>query len=1190
MPAAIPFLVTAAASAAGVTGIALTAISIASALVVSAYMASEARQKAKDNWNNSLRDRILTVRSGAAPRNLILGTVRTGGVLLYADTIGDVKEHFDQVIAVSGCEIDSILGIYTGDQYVPLSDFTGGYVTTGQYSTSRILEGATYASPFSGTTLTLDHTPIGDVSLVGDWINGGDSPLPEPPSFTVSGNTLTFSEPYSTGWLQAMYHYAGGPACLRLQTHAGSADQVVTNWSDVTTPKWTADHRLRGVAYIRTLMSWNENAFYSGAPAISAVVRGPNGVYDPRNAQTYTWSSNPALLSAWYMTLPRNQGGMGIPSVWIDWPSVAAAANVCDELITVRSFTGGYEQIKRYECNTELSTARAPIDNLNAIMATMAGSRAFTAGLYKLFAGSFRSATVTLTDADVEASKPISFVPVSARITPPNMATGTFYDSRKNWVSGSPQPVKNTAYLAEDNGNEEAIDLAMQGTTDARQANYLMGVMLEQTRNGFEASLVVKGKGANLSLGDTVQLDLTFYEAFDGKTWEVARYTNHWDGTYSLRLRETRTASYALDADRFTPTNPPAAPDLSYLWNVSAPMGLAAQSGTAQLTRRGDGTIASGVRLTWALHSDGYVRQSGRIEVRYFDPVLQTWIGCPPVDGDDTATSIAPLIDQNAYLFAIRALNGVGAASTWTTITHRVVGKSTPPSNVASIASALEEFGVRLSWPEIADADLMDYELRLGATWETATLIDRPRANTHLWRVQTAGTRTVLIKARDTSGNYSTTAASVAVVVAAPGAPTILGAISGREVTLSWTAGAASYAIASYELRYGTTWAGGTVVANITALAFRRPVDWSGTRRWWVAAIDAAGNVGTPASVDVVVSGPGLVTSYRADVVDNNVLLYWGAPATGGLPIDRYEVRKGASWAAGTVVGSNGNSTFAMVFEQVAGVYSYWVAAIDTAGNVGTAAAITATVSQPPDYVLRTNVDFTFTGSTTRTNLGLENGTLFGPVNTTETWATHFSSRGWNSPQDQINAGYPRYANPSLTSATYEENFDYGTVIAASTTIQVTLGYVVEQGTVNVSCQLQYKAALGDAWTTPAAGTSTLATNFRYVRVVWTLSCTAGANYARISSHNLRLSSRRRSDGGQNTSLVGGRAITFGYAFISADTPWVQPQGLDSFSRPYQAAVIYTGTPNPTGFTARIYDSAGTEQGSVPFSWGTEGF
>lgn len=48
------------------------------------------------------------------------------------------------------------------------------------------------------------------------------------------------------------------------------------------------------------------------------------------------------------------------------------------------------------------------------------------------------------------------------------------------------------------------------------------------------------------------------------------------------------------------------------------------------------------------------------------------------------------------------------------------------------------------------------------------------------------------------------------------------------------------------------------------------------------------------------------------------------------------------------------------------------------------------------------------------------------PVDTSITWANHFAARGWNSPQDQINAGYSMFMQPAVWSGWYEETFDAG--------------------------------------------------------------------------------------------------------------------------------------------------------------------
>lgn len=509
-----------------------------------------------------------------------------------------------------------------------------------------------------------------------------------------------------------------------------------------------------------------------------------------------------------------------------------------------------------------------------------------------------------------------------------------------------------------------------------------------------------------------------------------------------------------------------------------------------------------------------------------------------------------------------------------------------PPSNVASMSYALEGFGVRLSWPELPEGDLDGYEIRFGSTtWESATFLATVKGSSYLWAVQAAGTQKVWIKAKDKLGNYSATATSTDVSIAAPSSTTPSVAIIGPDIVLTWSATTGAFAIDRYEIRYGSTWAGGTLVAAPLSTNYREKITYGGSRRYWVAAIDVAGNYSTPVSVDVSVASPGVVQTTRSEVVDNNALLYWAAPATGSLPVDRYEVRKGASWATGTVVGSNGNSTFTTIFEQSAGTYTYWVAAVDTAGNVGTAVGIVATIQQPPDYVLRTNINSTFGG--TLTNMYLDSGKLYGPVDTSQTWATHFTANGWTTPQNQMDAGYPIYINPSVTSGSYQEDFDYGTALPA-TIVTATLGSAVLSGSVAVSCQIQYKLNSGDAWTSAAAGqTQVLLPSFRYVRITWTFTCTAGANLIEVSSFNLKLAMKLKTDSGTgyaNAGDAGGTTVNFNVAFVDADTPIIQPGG----ATPYTPVVDFTDTPNPTSFKVLLYDRNGTRV-SGPFSWTARG-
>jgi hypothetical protein len=65
-----------------------------------------------------------------------------------------------------------------------------------------------------------------------------------------------------------------------------------------------------------------------------------------------------------------------------------------------------------------------------------------------------------------------------ASVAPPNVVTATFYDAARNWVEQPALAVTNAAYVTAD-GAEEILELDLQGSTDQRQANYLMGRVQE---------------------------------------------------------------------------------------------------------------------------------------------------------------------------------------------------------------------------------------------------------------------------------------------------------------------------------------------------------------------------------------------------------------------------------------------------------------------------------------------------------------------------------------------------------------------------------------------------------------------------------------------------------------------------------------------------------------------------------------
>lgn len=1324
-----------------------------------------ARRRAAQAYNASLQDRYVVVNSAVSARRFALGRVRIGGTAAYVATVGEKDEKLDRVVIACEGPIAGIAGMWLGENFLPASSFASGTPITGQYSGEgrNALSAVEQVTLDNAATFTLAHAPrsAADVLVISGVSEGAYETLSVA---SVAGTAVTLVAAH-TGTVSVDYRYMPEDVLFKVQWQLGGRQQLNAPWPGVTTPKWTTEHRLQGVAHWRSLCDWDENVFAQGEPVQSvltdgtlvhdarhnlspcqdlagAVVGAPgtlpanvsiNGLgsgldrevigfgyedgvpfFDLRLVGTATatvsfqvrmplvasavaaapgqaWStrahlrvlagaltqfsvaslavvsytsggaatveastalsadtaslplrdamvaaadaalaagaatvgtqlrftvpngtaldvtlrigrpqlwqgtadpmrgsSNPAILAGWWMTLPRRDGGMGIPGDWVDWASITAAANICDELITVKKLDGtGYEQVKRYECHTLLTTEAAPTDNLITILGAMAGSRAFTAGKYRVWAGAHRVPDLVLTDRDVVSADGIRIQPAQGSgDAPPNVMNGRIIDSAKGYVESGVTPVVNNLYIDED-GGEEPDEIELPASTDARQAQYLMGVTLEQRRPRMAAELTVTGTpGANTAIGRALMLDLDGYEDFDDFTWEVRSRANLFDGRYALKLLQTKANGWALDADSFVPIEQPEPPDNDFLWNVHRLANFAAAG--APPKRLPDGSVVLRIEATWDLHDQPYVRTSGRIELRWREVETEAWAGPAVVEGTATSAylSIAGLARMR-YVVQGRAVNGIGAASEWEQITLEVAPDEQPPPDVASLSWSTEAFCVRLAWPVVDDTYLAHYELRTGGTtWETATLLSREAGNSYAWAVQLTGARKVWIKAVDIFGAESVLAAWVEVNAAVPAPTALNAAIVGPDLLLTWDEVTAAYAIDHYEVRHGATWAAGTLVDRTYTNSHRLKVAFAGSRTYWVAAVDVAGNVGAPVSREVVITAPGAVTSSRADVVDNNVLLYWAAPATGTLPVDRYEVRRGTVWASGQVIGSNGNSTFASVFEQVAGDYSYMVAAWDTANNMGPVVTIAAKVNQPPDYVLRSDLNSTFSGSLTR--LYLENGALHGPV-PSQTWNQHFNSNGWANIQAQIDAGHPIYANPSHASGSYQEVIDYGATVPA-TTVTVTPTFTLLQGSVGLACQVEWRLTTGDSWTAlPAGFNAFISGNFRYLRVTLTLTTTAGANLARLSALNIKLASKLKNDAGAANAVStdsGGTVVNFNVAFLDVASINVTPQGTGNVI----AVVNFVDAANPTFFKVLLFNPATGARVSGPFSWTARGY
>lgn len=130
----------------------------------------------------------------------------------------------------------------------------------------------------------------------------------------------------------------------------------------------------------------------------------------------------------------------------------------------------------------------------------------------------------------------------------------------------------------------------------------------------------------------------------------------------------------------------------------------------------------------------------------------------PEVQTYEAGLEIDAAQEGQVYVITVYALNPLGIRSVEpVTLTHTVVGKLAKPSGVSGFVVARTGDQLAFAWRPIADLDAELYEIRQGATWDTAVIVGSAPHPTNALTITSPRGGTYLLKARDTSGGYSDT-------------------------------------------------------------------------------------------------------------------------------------------------------------------------------------------------------------------------------------------------------------------------------------------------------------------------------------------------------------------------------------------------------------------------------------------------
>jgi len=711
------------------------AITATGSLVVGTEQQRKAQRRQRAAIENSLRDRSITVRSAEEPHRIVYGRAKVSGPIAFAHSVGTSNSELHLLTVLAAHQIDGAEQVWFNDELLPLTPTAGvfnGSVLSGRYyggGANNQVEIGLSTNALNQVTITPPGILLG-VDYVYRGRFPGDSVVNTPSTFTISGNVITL-----TGWgpqagvpVSVHYRYnANSAGVTNIETTLGTAGQLaLTELTTKAPSKWTANHRLRGRTLMRARLDWNIDVFADGLPQSSALVRG-RIVLDPRT-MLFGWSDNAALCIRDYLT---SAFGLACLSSEIDEGSFIAAANACDEWVTVDTSTmgpdaarwltkiqegvtqGTWELVsgttfrqRRYRCDGSFDLSDEPEDILASMLSSCAGTLTYTGGLWRLVVGVYQTPTLTLTEANITGQISVTTRPSRIGGQVFNAVRGVFISGTNLWQPTEYPPVRNNAYIAEDNGDEIYTDLALPFTRDEIAAQRIAKIYLERSRQGIIVSARVDLNALNLRPGDSVRLTIARM-GWSAKVFRVLEWTLSSDLQIDLVLQEEASASYDWNLGAATLVDPAPDTNLPNPFAVPALGSITCNSSSVHTLTLQDGTKVRRIKVTWPAVTDGF---SGTVQISYTGASWGNWVDAPAALASELTTWISGVGEGEYYLVRGRLVNSLGVAGPWTDppVEHYV--NPSGGGQALLLSTRIEE---ALNWPGTNSGGSL-----LGSCWE----------------------------------------------------------------------------------------------------------------------------------------------------------------------------------------------------------------------------------------------------------------------------------------------------------------------------------------------------------------------------------------------------------------------------------------------------------------------------------------
>lgn len=406
-----------------------------------------------------------------------------------------------------------------------------------------------------------------------------------------------------------------------------------------------------------------------------------------------------------------------------------------------------------YTCDGVLNVNDTAYNNTRALLTSCRGDIKFTGGKYRLVIDKAETPAFTFNEDNISGSWSIS---QPGRKDKYNRVTGKFYNPYLNW-----QPdlaiQQSATYTIADGGRvaEKKIDLPF--TTDIYRAQHIIQMEMKKSRFGVVVHFTALPEGLRCESGDVVYVSHAT-PGWTNKPFRIVSIELKENDEVSVVAKEYDPAIYTLDALVVVPTV--GISTLPNPFSVGAP-------GTPVITdsiyqTSGSAGVKSRAVVTCNPSADIYV---SLYSLEFKTQASPVWTVFPPQPGTRwEINDLAP----DFYQARIRAINSMGVVSAYSvTTTKEIIGLTALPADISNF-SMKKVGGVAIGeWNLSPDLDVRiggrivvrQSALTTGATWNDGYVIEEFNGDA-ISGIMALITGTYMIKARDSTGNYSANMAS----------------------------------------------------------------------------------------------------------------------------------------------------------------------------------------------------------------------------------------------------------------------------------------------------------------------------------------------------------------------------------------------------------------------------------------------